>query len=142
MMFTQWGLAVPVSGVALAGLLRVLGSAIAPESGIVVHSLTFTNDPNPAIVQDRTVTAGNALTAEWNAEIRVSGVAVDDCKGSGFWPYPAGRKTPVIEIDEWTARAGCWDALPEGVTLQACAEYIWGDGQSARQCSLGFRKVN
>lgn len=142
MMSIQWVIGVPAAGVVFAGVLKVLGSAIDPQSGIEVHSLTFTNDPAPAIVQDRTVHAANSLTAKWTTEVTVGGKVIDACSGKGWWDYPAGRKTPIIRIDEWTGRPGCWDALPEGKTIQACAKYIWGDGDFASQCTLGFRKTN
>lgn len=145
MITTQWAIAVPAAGVIIGGVMRILGSAIEPEAasaGIVVHSLTFTNDPEPAIYQHRTVTAQNALTARWAAEIRLNGKPLEYCSGNGTWDYPAGEKTPRIQIDEWVGRDGCWDRLPAGVPLQGCAKYTWGDGQVAAQCTLGFRKAN
>lgn len=142
MITSQWAIAVPAAGFLLAGVLRVVGTIIEPASGIEVHSLTFTNDPAPAIVQDRTVHAANSLTAKWTTEVTAGGKVVDMCAGKGWWDYPAGRKTPVIPFDEWTGSPGCWDALPYGVTLQACAKYTWSDGDFATQCTLGFRKTD
>ena len=129
----------------LAGALLVFVTApivdiVAPRTGIVIHSLTITNDPVVSIVQDRTVTATNALIAEWKTEITANGRRVDACSGSGFWPYSSGRKQPKFTFDEWTDRPGCWNALPTGQSLQACAIYTWGDGEISRQCTLTFRK--
>lgn len=142
MMTTQWAVGVPLVGAAIGAALRLLGAAVTPDASIVVHSLTFTNDPQPSIYQHRTVTADNALTARWAAEIRVNGIAKDYCKGGGTWDYPAGEKNPKFDIDDWVGNVGCWDKLPAGVPLQACAKYTWGDGQVATQCTIGFRKTD
>lgn len=137
---TGYALAIMVGG-GIAAAVGTAGDYFFPGVGIEVHNLEFVQTPEPAIMQHRTVTAKNALTARWQAEIRADGVPLDVCSGAGTWDYSAGEKRPVLPVDEWTGRDGCWAAIPEGVLLQACAKYTWGDGQVATQCTLGFRKT-
>ena len=139
MMWSQYVLGVPALTAAGLAALKFVTAAVVPMSGIEVHSLAFVNDPTPAIVQDRTVHASSRLVAIWSAQITADGVHV--CDGSGSWPYPAGHKAPTIALNEWVGHEGCWERLPVNVTLQACAKYEWGDGQSTEACTLGFRKV-
>lgn len=140
MSVTQWVLGVPLLGVVGGGVMRVIGAVIDPAAGIVVHSLEFTTDPFPSIIQDRTVFADNALTARWKASITANGFSIPECSGRGVWDYTAGHHTPKISIDRWVGSENCWVSIPENAILQACAEYTWGDGQTATQCTLSFRK--
>lgn len=141
MSFTsQYIIGVPVLATGFLAAMKFFGSLVDPGTGIQINNLTFTNDPVPAIVQDRTVLAKNALYAGWTAEITHNGQVL--CSGSGSWSYSAGRKTPTLRVDEWVGGAGCWERLPKDVTLQACAKYRWGDGDHAEGCTLGFRKVD
>lgn len=139
MIYSQYFLGAPLLAAIGLGAMNFVEETIDPGPGIVVHSLTFTNDPSPAIVQDRTVYAQSKIIATWVAKITAGGAEV--CEGHGAWPYPAGRKTPTMKIDEWVGESGCWGRLPVDVTLQACAVYEWGDGKKTEACSLGFRKV-
>lgn len=138
MMATQYVIGVPAAAAVFVAAMNFVGDAIDPGTGITIHSLTFVNDPGPAIVQSRTVSAQNAIFAGWEAKISVGGKAI--CEGSGSWSYPAGTKAPVIDVDEWVGDVGCWDRLPVGVTMQACSEYKWGDGERTDACTLGFKK--
>jgi hypothetical protein len=132
-------------GVVFGAALKLTGGAIEPDPidpRIIIHSLQFTNDPEPAIRQDRTVTAKKKLTARWDAYISMSegGQEVRVCQGGGWWDYDGGRKAPVIPIDVWTGVDGCWASLPSSRPLQACAEYKWGDGESTTSCTITFKK--
>ena len=138
MMWSQYILGVPALTAAGLAALKFVTAAVVPVSGIEVHSLTFTNDPRPAIVQDRTVHASSRLVAKWSAQITSNGDLI--CVGGDYWPYPAGHETPTIDVDEWVGDSGCWARLPVNVTLQACAKYEWGDGESTAACTIGFRK--
>lgn len=138
MIYSQWLLGVPfITTVGVAGL-QVLTSMIVPPSGIVINSLTFTNAPQPTIIQDRHIKAKNKILAQWTASIVLDGDEV--CHGSGSWNYPAGDVAVPIEFDRWVGDKGCWNSLPVNVTLQACAKYEWGDGENAEACSFGFMK--
>ena len=147
-MIAQWvsGAAVVVlTGLSFGGVLKLSGKAITPNitpAGITIHSLTFTNDPEPGIIQDRTVDAEKGLLARWDAYISQSanGSEVKMCQGGGWWNYQGGRITPNLSIDKWTGVKGCWASLPIGEPLQACAVYSWGDQTEARACSAKFRK--
>lgn len=139
MMHTPYAIGVSFLTFLGVSVINIADTAIAPATGIQVHSLSFTNDPAPMIVQDRTVTADRKLIARWEATITAGGV--EACNGAGVWDYPAGHAAPKLDIDEWTGDAGCWHRLPANVTLQACAKYAWGDGESTEACSLAFRKV-
>ncbi len=141
-MMTNYLIAVPIAGLMLGGVLKLAGGAIEPKSGIEIHSLTFTNNPQPSIIQDRTVIAANRLTARWDAYITFEsdGETVQTCKGGGWWDYKGGHLMPVIEIDQWTGYEGCWASLPKDIELKGCASYAWGDGQHTFKCSQTFRK--
>jgi len=139
MIYSQYFLGAPfVAAIGLAAM-NFVEETIDPGPGIVVHSLIFSNDPTPQIIQDRTVYAQNKIIATWSAKITAAGA--EACDGAGSWGYPAGHKTPAMGVDEWVGESGCWGRLPVDVTLQACAVYEWGDGQRTEACSLGFRKV-
>ena len=140
MMLSNSAIGIGFLGFAAGVFMRLVASSLDPDIGIIIHSLTFTNDPRPSIIQDRTVTAQNALTASWYAEITANGVVVPACVGASVLAYPAGHKQPVLPINEWVGNGKCWDALPVGVPLQGCASYTWGDDVSAYQCTLTFRK--
>lgn len=144
-MISHYTVAVPVLGLVFGGVLRIAGSAIEPDPivpGIEIHSLTFTNSPAPAILQDRTVTAEAKLTARWEAYVSrsIEGQEVKLCEGGGWWDYGGGRRKPAIEINEWVGESTCWQDLPLGVEFQACATYSWGDGETDFACSQKFKK--
>lgn len=139
MMYTPYVIGIPfITALGVAGL-QIATETLNPKSGIEIHSLNFTNAPEPSISQNRTVYAKNKIVAQWSATIRAEGEFV--CKGGGAWNYPAGTASPIIPIDQWVGEAGCWESLPVDVTLQACAKYEWGDGVFTEACTLGFRKV-
>ncbi|MGB1390304.1 MAG: hypothetical protein ACPG61_15610 [Paracoccaceae bacterium] len=140
MISSQYFVGVPFVTAGFLAAMKFVGSLVDPGTAIVIHSLTFTNDPEPAIVQDRTVLAKNALFAGWSAEITANGEL--ECEGGGSWSYSAGHKTPTLPIDAWVGERGCWDKLPVDVSLQACATYRWGDGEHTKACALAFRKVD
>ncbi|WP_439150786.1 hypothetical protein [Sulfitobacter sp.] len=135
---SQYIVGVPVLTAAFLGAMEFFGSVIDPGVGIEIHSLTFTNAPRPVIVQDRTVVAEHTLFAGWEAKITIDGKAV--CDGRGAWAYAAGHITAPVPFDEWVGEQGCWEKLPKDITMQACAEYKWGDGEEEKACSIGFRK--
>ena len=129
--------------VGLSAAFKALGWAVAVTPGIEIHSLSFSADPAPIIIQDRTVSTTAPLVARWEAEI----VAVDGgqrrgmCSGSGSWDYSAGHRIAPIPVDDWVGDDGCYDrllSLPPGTSLQACARYSWGAGEGTSQCSLRF----
>ena len=138
MISSQYLVGVPMVTAGFLAAMKFVGSLVDPGSGIAVNSLTFVNAPAPAIVQDRMVYAKTALYAGWEAVLAVDGKPI--CEGAGSWSYPAGHKSPIILIDDWVDDKGCWERLPVGVTIQACAKYKWGDGERTEACTLGFKK--
>lgn len=141
-----------VSGTAFALAIGVgaffgvdqLAGVVAPPTGIDVHSITFRDGAVPSIIQDRTVTAKHQLAAIFDAKVYTSTAngLIPICSGGGGWPYSAGRVSANIPLDEWVADDGCYDRLPTGVNIVACAVWHWGDGESDKECTIGFRKVN
>ena len=125
-------------GAGFLAAMKFVGGIVDPGAGITVHSLTFVDAPIPAMVQHRTVFAEKALFAGWETVVIEDGR--QKCGGAGSWAYASGEASPVIPFDAWVGDTGCWERLTAGATLQACAEYNWGDGENTKACSLGFRK--
>ncbi len=125
------------AGAGAAVAMFVAFDRLAPAAQIMVHKLAYADG---YITQDRTVEGRGPLIARWDAEI-LHGQSRDPvCRGHGYWPYPLGRATPRIELEEWVGDPGCLARLQGGVTYQPCAKYTWADGVSTRQCGLGFQK--
>lgn len=120
-----------------------LAALVSPPIGIKVHSIKFEGGAVPSIIQDRTVTAKNQLAAIFDADVYLSTASglVPVCSGGGGWDYSPGRVAANIPFDEWVADDGCYDRLPENVNIVACAVWRWGDGDSDKKCTVGFRKV-
>ena len=127
-----------------AGAFQLLGVATEPEPYITVESLDFASSPaGPEIIQTRTVTAQDALVAQWTAKIITNdeGGEVTLCEGAGSFKYATGTKSPAIPLNEWVGQEGCWESLPYFLPVQAEAVYEWGDGKSTEQTSLLFRRT-
>jgi hypothetical protein len=88
---------------AMQAVWAIVGPATPP---IVINELRYEAG---YIVQDRTVASEGPFKAVWEAEIlnKVTGEVVDNCSGSGFWDYEAGRKAPRIPIAEWVGNPDC-----------------------------------
>lgn len=134
-------LALAVGGGMFFGV-NAVSDVILPPVGIEVHRLAFDQSDEPMMIQERTVTARSLLTAVFTATVSTSDASglSEVCSGGSWWDYRPGLAAAKIPFDEWVADEGCYDRLPESVTLIACAEWRWGDGNSEKQCTLGFRK--
>ncbi|MGC1497276.1 MAG: hypothetical protein WA790_15815 [Sulfitobacter sp.] len=141
MHFTGSALAL-VAGIGMFFGVDQVAKVISPPVGIQVHSLTFEGGTVPAIIQDRTVTAKHRITAVFEAKVYKSTSVglIEACSGGGAWDYVPGHVQANIPFDEWVADDGCYDRLPENVNIVACAEWRWGDGESDKKCTIGFRR--
>jgi hypothetical protein len=128
----------------LISLLVTLGRDLAfgDEVGIHVSELEFIIDPveGAAIRQVRNVEGRRPVAAIWTASVTRQDNDEVICKGSGHFRYPVGARSPVLPLDQWVGDQGCWARLPEGVPLQACAEYEVGDQMPDTACSTIFAK--
>ena len=119
------------AGVTQAALMVVLPE---PEA-ITVHSLTYIDG---VVHQDRTVVAENeTFPAEWRAFIMDADtkLPVDGCSGSGFWPYPKGRRVADIPLPEWVGSETCTREYLTALGGQyyPLASWHWGnDGTSKK----------
>ena len=96
---------------------------------IEVHSLVYEGG---LMLQDRTVRTENDLfPASWRAAIynAETDKPIEECVGSGFWNYTAGRNTFPIPVDEWVGRDECTvDFLRAlNVDVYGVASWHWGD---------------
>ena len=128
-------------GATFAGVSQMVDT-IFPPVGIKIHEIKYSPSDSPDIMQDRTVTAENKLTASFETIVYSSkfGELSKVCEGSGYWDYTSGRVTVSIPFDEWVGSDGCFDSLEDGVRHVACAEWRWSDGDRAEMCTIGFMK--
>ena len=99
---------------------------------IEVHSIRYVDG---VVFQDRTVTPESDSPVRlmpWSAQVVFAGTgrAVQNCTGSGLWPYDRGRITAQFDLAEWTGRDQCRpDVLPRDTDLQLRAVFGVGDAQ-------------
>lgn len=134
MMNTQAIFGSAVLALVVGSGLNGVGSIVADNPNIEVHSLTYIKDQGlPYVVQDRTVGGpGAVLVGFWDAEVfKIEGPRLTlVCEGSGGWPYQTGRKAAKIAFDEWVGEVGCYEKLGDGDKIILSATYTWGAGES------------
>jgi hypothetical protein len=120
------------AGATFGGLNLLVESVLTPIPPIIVHGLEYRDG---IIMQDRTVTVdgGSVFWAQWTAKIvdTSTGGAVQNCSGSGSWPYEAGRNEYSIPLPEWVGDDRCTpEALPVGC-YRPIAAWAWGTDQTS-----------
>lgn len=119
-----------VGFVAVLGLGQLALTSVLPDpQPIVVHSLTYDAG---MIIQDRTVTAEDQFfPAQWRAYIFDASTdkPIEECSGSGFWPYEAGRQSIPMSLQRWTGNTACTvDFLRSyGGEFYPVASWHWGN---------------
>lgn len=135
---TAGGVALLISIVVTLGRDIVFGTG----ASIIISDLSFEVDPleGPAIRQVRTVRGARPVAAIWTASLRRADTDAVICSGQGHFRYPPGLRSPVLPIDRWVGEEGCWDKVPLGAPLQACAEYEVADNEPVTACSTIFTR--
>ena len=125
---SSFNLTIGIPAMALAGSF-VVGMVLPEPDPIEVHDLTYTGGQ---ITQDRTIVSdGELFYADWLAEIVDLATGEVVCRGSGHFPYPAGRKAAKMTVDVWTGDEGCLERLDPLRAYYPRAVWFWGDDQTS-----------